>query len=140
MIGLGPGARSYTRALHYSSEYAVGQPGVRSIIENFNKRELAGYAYADYGVMLNDTEQKLRYIIKSLLRADGVSHASYHRRFGIHTIDDVPQLNELLELGLATGNDDCLRLNEEGLAWSDTIGPWLYSDTMAARMSEYEFV
>jgi len=140
MIGLGPGARSYTRSLHYSSEYAVGQPGVRSIIENFNKRELASYACADYGVPLDDAEQKLRYIIKSLLRADGASYQSYWRRFGSSMIDDVPQLNELFELGLATDSEDCLRLNEEGLAWSDTIGPWLYSDTMTARMSEYEFV
>jgi len=32
MVGLGCGARSYTRALHYSGEYAVGATGVREIL------------------------------------------------------------------------------------------------------------
>ena len=38
MVGLGPGARSYTSSLHYSTEYAVGQTIVRSIIEDYAER------------------------------------------------------------------------------------------------------
>src|SRR5262249_2986370 len=33
MVGLGCGARSYTRGLHYSTEYAVRGRGVREILE-----------------------------------------------------------------------------------------------------------
>ena len=51
---------------------------------------------------------------------------------------DFPQLKELTELDLTVESNDSLRLNDEGLAWSDTIGPWLYSDAMTARMSAYE--
>jgi len=138
MIGLGPGARSYTQSLHYSTEYAVGQAGVRMIIENFNERGSASYASADYGVALDPSEQKLRYVIKTLLRAEGVSHSSYQRRFGSSMTDDLPQLLDLSELGFATESDGCLRLNEQGLAWTDTIGPWLYSDAVTARMNAYE--
>ena len=39
---------------------------------------------------------------------------------------------------LAVEIDGCLRLNEEGLAWTDTIGPWLYSAAVTARMNAYE--
>jgi oxygen-independent coproporphyrinogen III oxidase len=138
MIGLGPGARSYTRSLHYSTEYAVGQPGVRKIIEDFNSRDASHFAQADYGVALELEEQKLRYVIKTLLRAEGVSHAGYQARFGTSLTEDVPQLAELRELELLEECEGCSKLNAEGLAWSDTIGPWLYSEAVTARMNEYE--
>ena len=138
MIGLGPGARSYTQALHYSTEYAVGQPGVRAIIESFNSRESSAFVSADYGAQLNLKEQKIRYVIKSLLRAEGVSRSAYRCRFDRDAMEDLPHLTELLELGLAKETDEHLQLNAEGLAWSDTIGPWLYSDAITARMNDYE--
>lgn len=138
MVGLGPGARSYTRALHYSSEYAVGQPGVRRIIEDFNARATSRFAEADYGVELDLAEQQVRYVIKSLLRVEGVSHAAYQAQFGSRLADDLPHLSELVDLGLATDRDGRLQLSAEGLAWSDTIGPWLYSDAVTERMNAYE--
>jgi oxygen-independent coproporphyrinogen-3 oxidase len=139
MIGLGPGARSYTRSLHYSTEYAVGQMGVRAIIENFNDREVIQFTAADFGIALALDEQKLRYVIKSLLRSDGLSHSVYQHRFGSSLARDLPQLQELTELGFVEECNDALRLNAEGLSWSDTIGPWLYSEAIAARMNAYEF-
>jgi oxygen-independent coproporphyrinogen-3 oxidase len=138
MIGLGPGARSYTRSLHYSTEYAVGQAGVKTIIDDFNRRDIDRYGTADFGAVLNLTEQKLRYLIKSLLRADGISLPSYQARFGSALTADLPQLQELSELGLVEHGAECLRLNAEGLMWSDTIGPWLYSEAVSAQMAAYE--
>jgi oxygen-independent coproporphyrinogen-3 oxidase len=138
MVGLGPGARSYTRSLHYSTEYAVGQSGVKKIIQDFNSRTEASFAAADYGVTLDQREKGLRYVIKSLLRADGVSLSAYQNRFGSSMAEDFPQLEELAGLGLAAESNGCLCLNDEGLTWSDTIGPWLYSDATIARMSAYE--
>lgn len=138
MIGLGPGARSYTRSLHYSTEYAVGQTGVKTIIEDFNSRADTSYGTVDFGAALNLAEQKLRYVIKSLLRAEGISRMAYQTRFGHELTADIPQLQELSELGLVEENSGSLRLNDEGLMWSDTIGPWLYSDAMIAHMEAYE--
>jgi oxygen-independent coproporphyrinogen III oxidase len=138
MIGLGPGARSYTQALHYSTEYAVGQPGVLSIINRFNARSTTEHSVADYGARLDRDEQKLRYVIKSLLRSDGISYVAYQNRFGSSVLGDVPALNELAELGLAEDFNEAFRLTEQGLSWSDTIGPWLYSDAVTNRMDTYE--
>ncbi|MFN8608001.1 MAG: STM4012 family radical SAM protein [Vulcanimicrobiota bacterium] len=123
MVGLGPGARSYTRRLHYSSEYAVGQAGVRAIIQDFCAR--ADFGRADYGFVLDDHEQKLRRLLKTLLRGLPVDFDP-----------QLPQLAELEELGLAEGRP--LRLSAEGLAWSDTIGPWLYSQSVQDAMHEYQ--
>lgn len=123
MVGLGPGARSYTQALHYSSEYAVGQPGVRAIIEDFCRRQ--DFRWADYGFALDAQEQNLRRVLKTLLRG-----------LPLDFDPQMPRLGELVELGLAEGQP--LRLTAEGLAWSDTIGPWLYSQSVQAAMREYE--
>ncbi|MGV3530916.1 MAG: STM4012 family radical SAM protein [Chthoniobacteraceae bacterium] len=138
MIGLGPGARSYTQALHYSSEYAVGQPGVRAIIGDFNARQPESFSKADYGVHLDLEEQKRRYAIKSLLRDEGISLADYQNRFHSRLHADLPQLEELADLELAIETEGCVRLTDEGFAWSDTIGPWLYSETVTARMEACE--
>jgi oxygen-independent coproporphyrinogen-3 oxidase len=134
MIGLGAGARSYTRALHYSSEYAVGHSGVKAIIQSFNERSMAGHSFADYGVWLSEVEQRRRYVIKSILRSDGLCLAEFAARFGVTLFEQMPQLQELEALNLATLQDGILRLNDEGLTWSDTIGPWLYSETMLRQM------
>jgi oxygen-independent coproporphyrinogen-3 oxidase len=140
MIGLGPGARSYTRGLHYSTEYAVGQTGVRAIIEDFVMRQTPEYAAANYGAVLNAPEQKRRYLIKSLLRVAGLSMHAYHRRFESDVLMDFPQLQELFALRFAAQSEDLLQLNGEGLSWSDSIGPWLYSEETNARMGACELV
>ncbi|HTB83799.1 MAG TPA: STM4012 family radical SAM protein [Candidatus Sulfotelmatobacter sp.] len=138
MAGFGPGARSYTRSLHYSTEYSVGQTGVKKIIQSFNERTADQFAVAGFGATLDLEDQKRRYVIKSLLRMEGVSFAKYQERFGSSPLDDLPQLNELSDLGLLAEGTNSLRLNAEGLAYSDTIGPWLYSDPVTATMEAYE--
>lgn len=139
MIGLGAGARSYTRALHYSSEYAIGQSGVKAIIQSFNACTAADFSFANYGTLLSEDEQRLRYVIKSILRSEGVSLQAYAARFGATLFEQLPKLRELLIHELASVDNDTLRLNDEGLTWSDTIGPWLYSETTVRQMQAYEF-
>lgn len=141
MVGLGAGARSYTRSLHYSSEYAVGQAGVKSIIAEFNQRSNASFALADYGIQLNEGEQKRRYLIKSLLRREGLETNKYHSRFKTNVWEDFEQLQQVLEKGWLVLDDTDgrhLRLNAEGLSWSDVIGPWLYSEATVALMESYQ--
>ena len=140
MVGLGPGARSYTQSLHYSSEFAVGQQGVKSIIADFNRRSDVEFGRADYGTWLNENEQQRRYVIKSLLRSTGLDRAAYENRFGSTVDDDFPQLIELAELNLSHSKGKRLWLNEEGLSWSDVIGPWLYSDDVVSQMKAFELV
>ena len=136
MVGLGCGARSYTRKLHYSSEYAVGVNGIHGIIESYSK--CANFTLADYGVYLPPEEERRRFVIKSLLRADGLELGSYLQRFGGSVLDEFPQLAELSSEGLAFVESDTLKLTEAGLELSDAIGPWLYSTNMHDLMMSYE--
>lgn len=137
MVGLGVGARSYTRALHYSTEYAVGRAGVLEIINEFTSRTGTRFEVADYGCELDDGEQRRRYAIKTLLRADGLEFEDYRQRFGSSVLADLPQLTELLEGGFASNEGSRLALSSRGLECSDVIGPWLCSPAMRERMEEF---
>ena len=136
MVGLGCGARSYTRALHYSSEYAVGARGVQEILADYVVRDDESFDRADYGFRLDGDEQRRRYLIQSLLTKEGLDAAAYERRFGTRPRDDFPELRELVELGFADPGP-CWRLTEAGLERSDVIGPWLYSPRVRQQMEEY---
>jgi oxygen-independent coproporphyrinogen III oxidase len=137
LIGLGCGARSYTHDLHYSSEYAVGQSGVREIIADFVQRPNDSFDFAMHGARLNRDEQQRRYILQALLRAEGIKLGAYANRFNSRLLEDWPQLQELISLELAELDANSLRLNSHGLELSDAIGPWLYSPTMQDLSAGY---
>ena len=137
MVGLGPGARSYTRALHYSTEYAVARVGVREIIQDYIHRIHERFSFADYGCDLDLEEQKRRYVLKSLLRVDGLELSDYCAWFQSELFADLPQLSELFDEGLLEPNEGKLRLTPEGLELSDVIGPWLWSAAVREKMTEF---
>lgn len=136
MVGLGCGARSYTRDLHYSFDYAVSVREVRGIIEDYLARPAEDFSFAEVGFALDDAEQRLRWLVKSLLRAEGVDTAAYERRFGTGPQDDVPRLAQLVERAWAYQDRGLLVLTDEGLAHSDVIGPWLVSGPVRRAMAE----
>lgn len=135
MVGLGAGARSYTRALHWSTGYAVARAATRHIVEDFIAHDDARFAQATHGFELDGEEQRRRYVIQSLLTAPGLSHAGYTRRFGATCLDELPQLQELMALDLAHDDGILLTLNERGTAYADTIGPWLASAPVRQLMA-----
>ena len=138
MVGLGAGARSYTRDVHYSSEYAVGRAGVREIIADFVRQPDARFGVADYGCTLTPEEQRRRYVIKSLLRSNGLSLTAYRAEFGEDALADFPELGELPGYGLGACVDGALVLTAAGLERSDTIGPALFSPDTQRRMEEFD--
>ena len=138
MLGLGVGARSYTGDVHYSSEYAVGRNGVVAITQDFVDRDREDHGFASYGCRLNADEQRRRFVIKGLLRIDGLDGAAYLEEFGSDLFEDFVHLSELEENGLAVRLGDRLTLTAAGMARSDTIGPWLYSEAVEVEMQAFE--
>jgi oxygen-independent coproporphyrinogen-3 oxidase len=135
MIGLGSGARSYTRALHYSTEYAVSRTSVKEIIMDYCQRK--SFSVADYGIVLDDNDQKRRYLIKSLLHIDGLNLEAYQHRFATDALADFPEIAELLRLGLCECDEQQLIPTSKGLTYSDLIGPWLVSQSVQQRMETF---
>jgi oxygen-independent coproporphyrinogen-3 oxidase len=138
MVGLGCGARSYTRGLHYSNEYAVGATGVREILAAYTAKPDDAFDFADYGFTLDGGEQRRRFVIQSLLQVEGLDFAAYRARFDSEALYDLPELTRLEDRGLAMGECDRLRLTEAGLELSDIIGPALYSARVRNLMESYQ--
>jgi oxygen-independent coproporphyrinogen-3 oxidase len=138
MIGLGVGARSYTRTLHYSEDWAVGSAGIREIVAAWIDRPRAQLGEARYGVVLDDDEQRRRWLIQSLLQIDGLSLPDYQTRFDAPARADFRELDELLEHGLLREHGERLIPSDRGLEWADAIAPWLYSDSVRAASRDFE--
>jgi oxygen-independent coproporphyrinogen III oxidase len=138
MIGLGVGARSYTRTLHYSDDYAVGSAGIREIIGAWIDRPRAQLGEARYGIELDGDEQRRRWLIQSLLQREGLSLPDYQARFSSDALADFAELGELLDHGLLERDGSRLVPTDFGLEWSDAIAPWLYSDSVRAASREFE--
>ncbi len=137
MLGLGAGARSYTKAVHYSSEYAVARHNIRSIIDQYAMKSAQDFGYADYGIVLPREEQQRRFIIKSILHSSGLDTGRYQALYGSLPADDYPQLQLLLDHGLATQQNALLQLTSAGIDLSDAIGPWLYSAGINERINNF---
>jgi oxygen-independent coproporphyrinogen-3 oxidase len=138
MVGFGCGARSYARELHYSDRYGVARSSVANILHQFVTAQDSSFAHAYYGFVLDGDEQRRRFVIQSLLVWPGLDEAAYTRRFGTAAFADLPELGELIELGLANRREGLLALTPDGMARADTIGPWLASQVVVSRMSAYE--
>lgn len=137
MVGIGCGARSYTRSLHYSDRYGVARSSVSEILRRYVTAQESSFAHASYGFILDEREQRRRYVIQSLLVRPGLDESAYAARFGTQALDDLPQLMELIDSELAQRHDSLVALTDEGMARADTIGPWLYSEEVAADMDAY---
>jgi oxygen-independent coproporphyrinogen III oxidase len=138
MVGLGCGARSYTRDLHYSLDYAVAPKGIKEIIADYLTRSDADFAVADHGFALDADEQRRRYLLQSILNVEGLDASRYAARFGSNPADDFPDLRTFGDLGLLEHQDKRWRPTATGLEWSDAIGPWFFSERVQALMEEYE--
>jgi oxygen-independent coproporphyrinogen-3 oxidase len=138
MIGLGPGARSYTTSLHYAHPYSPLAGEVRVAVAGFAEASDHEHAHAHHGVRLDPGEQHRRYVIQMLLQAEGIDLAEHRARFGAELGVLLPELDQLRSLDLARDDGARLALTSEGLACSDAIGPWLYSPAVRAAIAGAE--
>lgn len=137
MLGLGCGARSYTRQVHYSGEYAVDRAVVRGIISRWTLQDDARFSTAEYGYRLGPDDCKRRYLVQSLLEVDGFAPEDYREFFRSDVREDFPELAELSDLEWLDQSDRW-RLTAGGLEHSDQIGPWLYSRRVRQLMETYQ--
>lgn len=138
MVGLGCGARSYTDSLHYSNDYAVGVKEIKDILQAYIQNSNEAFDYASYGFKLDNSEQRRRFILLSLLSDEGLNFNSYKHRFGSDVYSDFSELGELLTLNLGMEDGEILRLTEAGIELSDVIGAWLFSLEVLNLMDGYE--
>lgn len=137
MIGLGCGARSYTTDVHYSMKYAVGKESVRGILNDYISTDSDSFDFTTHGARLTLDEQKRRFIIQSLLLAEGLSLSQYESRFGTNPLHDFPsEFENLARRRFIFDGPDQIKLTGLGLEWSDRIGHDFYSQNVRALMDQ----
>jgi oxygen-independent coproporphyrinogen-3 oxidase len=137
MIGLGCGARSYTQQLHYETRFATTQAGIRAILREWIVLSDEELAQATHGIRLSGDEQQRRFLILSLLQAEGLSVKEFDERFPGVVIDDIPELAELIERGWLVRMADRYVLTPAGMQHSDVVGPLLYSPSVRDRLRAF---
>ncbi|WP_299674318.1 STM4012 family radical SAM protein [uncultured Dokdonia sp.] len=135
MIGIGAGARSYTKELHYSTDYAVDRKVIKNIISNYSHTD--DFNTISYGIALNDWEQKTRFVIKSVTDGGKLSHQLYQTLFGTDVFQEFEILQVLLDKEWLEKEQENYTLSLKGMCYEDIIGPALYSDDVKSLMKNY---
>ena len=135
MIGLGAGARSYTRDVHYSSDYAVKRQAIQSIIKDYTEQN--DFSKIRHGIRLSTDEQKRRYVIKSILNSDGLDLQAYKDRFKTSALSDLVDLKLLIEVDYLFQTQTHLTPTPLGLERSDAMGTFLISANIEKSMKAY---
>jgi len=138
MIGLGPGARSYTRSFHYSTDFAVSRASVMAVLAAYVQKTKAAFGQASNGIELTVADQQLRYLLKSLLRTEGLDRTRFRSLYAADPLEVFPTLKTLENSGLITCDATRITPTAAGLERSDAIGPWLYAPDVAERMRTFE--
>ncbi|MDR2471110.1 MAG: STM4012 family radical SAM protein [Treponema sp.] len=145
MIGLGCGARTYLGNLHFSRPYAADREEALRIIGAYTEDggNPAPPGGSLHGFILNEDEQRRRFIIKNLFHYRGLSINDYRNYFATDPREDFSLFAELREQGFveehpeSAAPDVFLRLTETGLSLSDMIGPRFISPAVRARMNAW---
>lgn len=141
MVGLGCGARSYTDTLHYSSPFATGPLGVRTILAEWIASDDRAFSEARWGIRLDEDERRRRYVVLELLSDEGLDLEGYRSRFGGDAPKQVPELGSLLAWpgeALVVRTDSRIVLTDRGRERSDALGPLFASEAVRRRVHDAE--
>lgn len=135
-ISLGCGGRSYIGNLHYCTPYAVGQGTCWKQLENYLEQQ--DFLTIHHGYLLNQDEIKRRYVIKHLLYDQGICRSDYQEHFDREVERDFPILIDWQDDQLVEQGKEWITLTEEGMDWSDYLGPQFISEEVARKMDTWK--
>lgn len=135
-LSLGCGGRSYLGNLHFCTPYSVRQTECTKRLDDYLAAK--DYTKITHGFILDEDEEKRRYVIKNILFASGLDAREYRRIFAGDLKQDFPLLSGWEEKGYLRESGRNYRLTEEGIAHSDALGPQLISERVRGLMQEWE--
>jgi oxygen-independent coproporphyrinogen-3 oxidase len=139
MVGLGAGARSYTRGLHYSTPWRMVARNIRGVVESYCSAMAAGDTAVSHGFALDADELRRRFVIQSLLY-DGLDLNDFRAAFGADAQGlFLPQWQALREEGCVTAGADRIRLTARGVRHADVVGQLFFSERVRRLTDTYEY-
>lgn len=134
MIAVGCGGRSYIGNLHFCEPYSAKAVNCTQTIRAFNQK--GSFLEGLTGYILNENEQKRRFVIKNLMYHRGIALKEYNQLWQSKLEYDFPVIAELMAKKWVVQEAGFMRLTEEGLGLSDYIGPFFMSDEVVRKMQE----
>jgi len=139
MVGLGAGARSYTRALHYSTPWRMVARNIRGVVEAYGAAMQRGDTAVRHGFVLDQDEQARRFVIQSLLY-DGLDLGEFEQTYGARMPALFTEQWEALEAeGCITTCAEMVRLTARGVRHADVVGNLFFSERVCRLMADYEY-
>ncbi len=135
-LSLGCGGRSYLGNLHFCTPYSVRQTECIQRLDAY--LETKDYTKITHGFILDEEEEKRRYVMKNILFASGLNVNEYYRIFAGDLKQDFPLLSDWESEGYLRLCGENYLLTEEGMAYSDALGPQLISEQVRGLMQEWE--
>ncbi|SQH74105.1 Coproporphyrinogen III oxidase family protein [Shewanella benthica] len=138
MIGIGAGARSNNGKYHYSFDYAVSLKKVGEAINDFIELEFSASTIAQFGAILGEEGERLRYFLLSLT-VDKLSSSYYRDSFQRDLFVDFREvISALVDEGCITiSSDKSIRLTEKGYKYSNLAAHLLFSDHVKTLEERY---
>lgn len=136
MIGLGCGARSYTSALHYSFDYAVGMHAIRGIIDDYVATE--DFTRAEVGHRMDADEAAAGTCCSPCSRRRDSWRATTRPGSDRHPPRTSAAHWTCSPTAAGWRPPTAAAPHPEGLAHSDAVGPLLFSPAVRAAMAAYE--
>jgi oxygen-independent coproporphyrinogen-3 oxidase len=138
LLGLGAGARSYSDAVHYSTDFAVRKTATLDIIRGFIDFDHRPDQPLDRGFLLGDDERRRRFCVLNLSLGQ-LDPRDYARRFGGDGLADFES-----ELG-ALAAEGCVdvtaagvyQLTPRGFKYSNVMGELFKSPRVDALERSY---
>ena len=134
-LSIGCGGRSYLGNLHFCTPYAVKQSHCMEVVKEYIEK--TDYLKVDLGYLLNEEEQRRRYVMKHILFDTGIYLPDYRMHFKSEPEQDYKVIAEWMQNGYAVKNEEFIALTEEGFALSDYLGPQLISEEVRCKMKQW---
>jgi oxygen-independent coproporphyrinogen-3 oxidase len=139
LLGLGAGARSYTRALHCSTPWKMAARNIRTVVADYESAWRSGDALIRHGFALDADEQRRRFVILSLLY-DGLDRTAFADRFAADARAlFAPEWQALLDEGCARDEGSVLRLTPRGVRHADVVGHLFFSPRVRRLSDDFEY-
>lgn len=123
LVGLGAGARSYSKTLHFRNVYTTLNG--RKALEIYMDRVNSGLPAVETGVALDQEELMRQYAIGHIL---SLNLDDFEARFGVsYKVKFAEYYREVLDLDLAYQDGSLLRLTPRGVLFRDLLGRRLFS-------------
>ena len=139
LLGLGAGARSYTRGLHYSTPWKMVARNIRAAVADYEGAWRSGDALIRHGFALDADEQRRRFVILSLLY-DGLDCGAFAETFAADARSlFAAQWEALFAESCVCDDGAVLRLTPRGVRHADVVGHLFFSERVRRLADSFEY-